>query len=226
MFKRNKPGTANQQFEISYSELMSLSSHTALANFLARHDQLIEQVTNRSTQIKACVKACAYCCHFKVVADAVEVFSMVDYMKLHMDQQQINEIIQSAKHNIEEAKNLNHEEQATINQKCPLLVDNACVVYPVRSIKCRNFHATDVGSCRASFENPKDLTILNNNIPELYIAATGSGGGFMMALHMHGYDDRIYDLNAAIVEVIENTECLRRYNSKKRAFTTVKYNNA
>lgn len=220
------PNAANREFEVSYSELMSLSPHAALMNFLERHDQLITQVTNQSAQSKSCAKGCAYCCYFKVVADAVEVFSMIDYVKSNMDQQQTDEIIQLAKRNVEEARNLNHEEQATINQKCPLLLDNTCVVYPVRSIKCRNFHATDASSCRASFENPQDLTILNNHIPALYIAATGSCDGFMMALHMHGYDDRIYDLNAAFIEAMENPDCKRRYNAKKRAFTTAKYNNA
>ncbi len=194
-------------------------------NFHARHDQLIEEVTESSQQTKACVKACAFCCYFKVVADAVEVFSMVEYVKSRLDQQQIDNIIQSAKRNVEEAKDLSHEEQATINQKCPMLVNNECVVYPVRSIKCRNFHATDNSSCRASYENPKDLTILNNNIPDLYIAATGSGDGFLRALHTHGYDDRIYDLNAAFIEAMENPDCKRRYHAKKRAFMTAKYNN-
>ncbi|HEY9050669.1 MAG TPA: hypothetical protein VIQ03_03935 [Gammaproteobacteria bacterium] len=226
MFKRTRPSTASQEFETSYSELMSISPHVALAHFLERHDRLIERVTSRSVLAKACAKGCTYCCHFKIVADAVEVFSMVDYVKSNMDQQQMDKIIQSAKRNVEEAKSLNHEQQATINQKCPLLVDHACVAYPVRSIKCRNFHAMDSSSCRASYENPKDLTILNNHIPELYIAATGSGDGFIMALHMHGYDDRIYDLNAAFIEAIENPDCKRRYDAKKRAFATAKYNNA
>lgn len=225
MLKRARPSAASQEFEISYSELMAISPHTALGNFHARHEKLIAQVTDHSDLTSACSEGCAYCCHFKVVADAVEIFAMVDYVKLNMEQKQIDEIIQSAKCNVEEAKNLNHEEHSTINQKCPLLADNACVVYPVRSIKCRNFHATDNRSCRASYENPKDLTIINNSIPELYIAATGSGDGFMAALHAHGYDDRIYDFNAAFIEAIENPDCKRKYNAKKRAFTTAKYNN-
>lgn len=226
MFKRARPNAASQEFETSYFELMDYSPHEVLRWFHARHDQLIDQVTANSQETKACARHCYFCCYFKVVADAVEVFSMAEYVKSHLDQLQINDIIESAKRNIEEARNLNHEEQATINQKCPLLMDNVCVVYPVRSIKCRNFHATDDSSCRASYENPKDLSILNNSIPALYIAATGSGDGFMRALHTHGYDDRIYDLNAAFIEVLENPDCKRRYDAKKRAFMTAKYNNA
>lgn len=225
MSKRARPSIARQEFEASYSELMDSSPHVVLRKFMIRHDQLIEQVTADSFQEQACVKGCAYCCHFKVVADAVEIFSIVEYVRSNLDSQQINQIMQAAKRNVEETKHLNHEEQSTINQKCPLLVDESCVVYPVRSIKCRNFHATDNSSCRASYENPKDLTILNQSIEELYIAATGSSDGFMAALHTCGYDDRIYDLNGAFIEAFEDADCRRRYDAGKRAFKTVKYDN-
>ncbi|MFW2372980.1 MAG: hypothetical protein ACN4GM_07645 [Gammaproteobacteria bacterium] len=225
MILKRTGSVASQEFEISYSDLMTLSSHAALTNFYARHDRRIEQITAGTNQPKACTKGCSYCCHFKVIADAVEIFSMVEYIKSELDLQQIEEIIESAKQNMEQAKALNHEEQATINQKCPLLIDNVCLVYPARSIKCRNFHATDTNNCRASYENPKDLTILNNNIPDLYIAATGSSDGFMAALHAQGYDDRIYDLGSALIEALENTDCKRRYDAGKRAFTKARYNN-
>lgn len=225
MSKRSKPSIASQEYEISYTELMALSPRDALISFHVRHDQRSQQLTEFSDQTKACIRGCSYCCHFKVVVDAVEVFAMIDYVKTNLNQQHIDQIIQSAKYNIEEAKILSHEEQATINQKCPFLRDNVCVAYPARSIKCRNFHATDANNCRASYENPKDLTILNNSIPELYIASTGSSEGFMAALHASGYDDRIYDFNSAFIEAIESPECESRYNNRKRAFKTAKYNN-
>jgi len=225
MFKREKPSLASQEFQTSYTELMSLSPHEVLRHFHLRHDQLIEKVSAESSQSKACAKGCAYCCHFKVVADAVEIFSMVDYVKTTLSAEQIEQIMQSAKQNVQEAKHLTHEQHATINQKCPLLMDSACVVYPVRSIKCRNFHATDNSGCQASYENPKDLSILNDSIPQLYVAATGSGDGFMAALHTAGYDDRLYDFNAAFIEAMEDPACQRRYDAGKRAFVTARYDN-
>jgi Fe-S-cluster containining protein len=226
MFNRFEPSAAEREFETSFTELMSLPPLSALHNFHARHDDLIESVSNRSDKPRACVKGCGFCCHLKVVADAVEIFSMVDYVKANLSQTQIDGMIQGAKQNVEEARNLSHEEQATINQQCPLLVDNACAIYPVRSIKCRNYHSMDEESCRASYQHPEDLTILNNSLPQLYVAATGSGDGFMAALHNHGYDDRIYDFNAAFVEAMESPQCKRRYHSKQRAFTSAKFNNA
>lgn len=226
MFKRKDVSVASQEFEIGYAELMESLPDTALINFYARHDLRIEQISAASPQTKACSKECAYCCHFKVITDAIEVFAMVDYVKSKSDQQQIDQILQSTKQNIEQARNLSHEEQATINQKCPLLIDNICAVYPVRSIKCRNYHSIDKNSCRASYENPKDLTILNDNIKELYVTVTGSSNGFLESLHAHGYDDRIYDHNAAFIEAFENPDCKRQYLAGKRAFKTAKYNNA
>ncbi|MDH5483939.1 MAG: YkgJ family cysteine cluster protein [Gammaproteobacteria bacterium] len=225
MHKTTEPSPAGEEYQTSYVELMDSSPHTALINFYGRHDQRIAQVTRQSKQDKACIRGCAYCCHFKVIADAVEIFAMVDYVKARLEPQLIEQIIVSAKQNIEEARYLSHEEQATINQACPLLRDNACLVYPVRSIKCRNFHATDESSCRASYDNPKDLTIINNSIPALYVTATGSGDGFIAALHSQGYDDRIYDHNAAFVEAMEDPACRQRYDAGKRAFRTAKYNN-
>lgn len=225
MSRQTEPSVASQEYEISYVELMDISPHRALLNFHQRHDQRIEDITIRSKQSKACFNGCAYCCHFKVIADAIEIFAMVDFAQSNFDQAQLDQIMQSAKHNIEEARNLNHEEHSTINQKCPLLINNACAVYLVRSIKCRNFHAIDANSCRASYDNPKDLTILNDNIPEVYIAAMGSSDGFLAALHNYGYDDRRYDHNAAFIEALENPSCRHLYDAGKRAFKTAKYNN-
>lgn len=225
MSKQISPSIAAQEYAISYAELMDLSPHHALRRFHQRHDQRIENTTARSTQSKACFNGCSYCCHFKVIADAVEIFAMADFVRANFDTQQIDQIIHSAKLNIEESRHLSHEEHATINQKCPLLIDDSCAVYPVRSIKCRNFHATDVSGCRASYDNPKDLTILNDSIPEVYIMATGSGDGFITALHSHGYDDRSYDHNTAFIEALENSGCRRRYDAGRRAFITAKYDN-
>lgn len=223
IFKPTHSSVASQEYGISSAELMALSPHDALINFHARHDQRIEQSTTSSNQLKACGKGCSYCCHFKVIADAVEIFALTGYVKTSLDQQQRDEIIQSARQNIEQARTLSHQQQATINQKCPLLLDNVCMAYPVRTIKCRNFHAVDARTCRASYENPQDLTILNNNIPELYITATGSSDGFMAALHAQGYDDRSYDFNSGFIEALDNPECKRRYDAGKRAFTKAKY---
>jgi Fe-S-cluster containining protein len=160
-----------------------------------------------------------------VVADAVEVFAMVDYVRENLHQQQVSRILQLAKKNVRQARPLSHFQQLTINQQCPFLLDETCLVYPARTIKCRNFHATDSSSCRASFENPQDLSILNPSITALYIAATGSSDGFTAALHTSGYDDRIYDLNGAFIEAFEDPACRRRYDKGKRAFSQAKYDN-
>jgi len=226
MFKRIEPSVAEQEFEISFTQLMSMSPHVALLNFHQRHDALLERVSSQAAQTRACARGCGYCCYLKVVADAVEIFAMVDYVKARLSPTQINELLSAAAQNVEEARDLSHAQQATINQRCPLLLDDACAIYPVRSIKCRNYHSIDNDSCRASYDNPTDLSILNNSIPELYVAATGSGDGFMAALHNHGYDDRIYDFNAAFIEAMESADCRRRYDAKKRAFKSAKFNNA
>ena len=122
-FKRTTPSVASQEYETSYSDLMSLSPHDSLIKFYARHDQRNEQVTARTSQLKACSKGCSYCCHFKIIADAVEIFALLEYVKTRLDQQQFQEIIQSARQNIEQAKALSHQQQATINQKCPTRFD-------------------------------------------------------------------------------------------------------
>jgi len=215
---------ANDEFETCYAELMQLTPHQTLLKFLQRHDQRIQQQSAKSEQNRACGKGCGFCCHLKVIADAVEIFAMVDYVKTHLEQAQLDQIIQSARSNIEQARPLSFEQQATINQQCPLLVDNSCVIYPVRSIECRNYHSTDADNCRLSFQNPHDLDIISSNIPELWNTASASSKGFMAALHYHGYDDRVYDHNSAFIEALEDPDCKKRYNAKKRAFKNAKYN--
>lgn len=223
--RQNLSSVAGQEFHVSYSGLEQASPHQVLRQFLDRHDRLIDQVTADAGQPKACVKGCAYCCHFKVVADAVEVFALLDYVTENLDEQQIDHILRVARDNVRQAQPLSHHQQLIINQQCPFLVDQVCLVYPARTIKCRNFHATDNSSCRASYENPEDLSILNPSIVDLYIAATGSSDGFMAALHTAGYDDRIYDLNGAFIEAFDDASCRRRYDKGRRAFSQAKYDN-
>lgn len=220
-----EPSAASQEFDTGYAEMMEISSHQALLNFYQRHDQRIEKTCANSREQRACAEGCSYCCNFKVVADALEIFAMVEYAEKSFDPQRLEQVVSTAQKNIEEARDLDHQQQSTINQRCPMLNDHACSMYPVRPIKCRNFHSTDVSSCKASYDNPTDLTILNDNIPALYIAATGSTNGFMSALHNHDFDDRIYDMNAGFIEALKDPACRQRYDAGKRAFKTAKYNN-
>lgn len=225
MSRQLRRSLASREFDTSYAQLLESSPHVVLRRFLTRHDHLVEQVTADSAEQKACARGCASCCHFKVVADAVEVFAMVDYVREHLQPQQIDRIIGTAKKNVQQARPLSHRQQLIINQPCPFLLDDSCLVYPLRTIKCRNFHATDSSSCRASYERPDDLSILNPSITQLYIAATSSSDGFLAALHTCGYDDHIYDLNGAFVEAFEDPACRHRYDRGKRAFRSAKHDN-
>jgi len=213
---------ARAEFESAVADLRKVSPHDSLLRFYSRQDERIAAGAATSAVKPACHKNCWYCCYYKVEARAIEVFAIVDFVKRQFTEQELQTALKCASQNVEEVGGLSYKQHMTTNQKCPFLVDGQCSVYPVRPSKCRNFHASDVARCVESYERPTDLTIPNSYVTEIFIASHGGSEAFERAVELSGLDHRMYDLNSAFVEAIENPKCLKRFKDRKKAFLTAK----
>ena len=209
---------AQDEFDAARIDLGTSPPTEALLRFYRRLDQALSEAALTSDKKPACGPGCSYCCHYKVVARAVEVIAIQQYVVSRFSQTQIKTAIAQAAFNVNEAKDISHEEHLAINQPCPFLVDQKCSIYPVRPSKCRSFHASDVEGCKRSFENPQDLTIQNSYVWEVFEAGFGSSQGFDAAASDAGLDSRVYDLNSAFLEAMNNSGSAKRLKNKKKVF--------
>lgn len=213
---------ARNEFEAARTDLKTLLPSEALLRHYSRLDTKIARARDAVRAKTACGSGCWYCCYYKVVARAAEVFLIIDFVLRNFSTTQLAQITAQAKKNVLEVNGLSHSEHLTTNQQCPFLVDAHCSVYPVRPAKCRTFHATDVERCRLSYERPTDLSIPNSYVSEVFIATEGGTQGFNVAMQSVGYDPRVYDLNSALIEALENSKCAKRFRNKKKAFLLAK----
>ncbi len=213
---------ARAEFESAVADLRKFPPHDSLLRFYSRQDERIATGATASPVKPACHKNCWHCCYYKVEARAIEVFAIVDFVKRQFTELELQTALEHARQNIKEVDGFTYKQHMATNQQCPFLLDGQCAVYPVRPSKCRNFHASDVARCKESYENPTDLTIPNSYVTEVFIASHGGTEGFEKAVEFSGLDHRIYDLNSAFVEAIENPKCLKRFKDRKKAFLTAK----
>lgn len=211
-----------KEFEIASTDIKKNQPGAALKKFYPRLDNIIAKAIDESNNSIACKKGCSYCCYYKVEAKPVEIFEIVRFVKQKFKTDRIQEVLEQAKKNVEEAKKLSYEQHLATNQKCPFLYADGCSIYEVRPTKCRNFHAREVELCKESYENPTDLSIPSSYNELLYLRANGATTGFEHAIEAGGYDGTTYDLNGAVLETFQNPKLPKRYSKGKRAFIKAK----
>ena len=212
---------ARREFAVGSKEIASGGVQKALVRFYRRHDKLVSEVLNEPDSNIACRSGCSYCCYIKVTVKAVEVHQIVDFVNRNFKPEHISSVVDQAKQNVEEAKDLTHRQHLDTNQRCHFLVNDTCSIYPVRPTNCRNMHAMDVEGCKKSFENPNEPIPTNYN-QRLHAMGNGASTGFRGAVEHAGFDNRIYDLNSAFLEALENPRTKKRLNKKKKSFLYAK----
>ena len=208
---------AHAEFISSKAELQRLSATQAVVRFYARQDAAIRNAAVEAPKSPACKAGCAYCCYYKVEARAAEILAVKNFVVSRFPPDRLRAVIEQAERNVAEVKDLSHSAHLATNQRCPFLIDDRCSVYEVRPTKCRSFHATDVEGCKASYDEPSNLSIPNSFVEEIFDAANGVAEGFYGALKATGIDSTVYDLNSGFLEAMRNPAVPKRLGSGKRA---------
>lgn len=209
---------AQAEFNLATTELAKLPPQEALIRFYRRHDVIVDSATATTSTKVACRSGCSYCCYYKVEALAIEVLAIQQFVINRFSPEQIRQIMEQANRNVDDTKGLSYKEQLAINQRCPFLLNDQCSVYSIRPSKCRNFHSTNVQTCKDSYEQPKNLDIPTSYDAEVFVAGNGTATGFEEAAKSAGYDPRVYDLNSAFIEAMQNPKIGKRLKSGKKAF--------
>jgi Fe-S-cluster containining protein len=215
-FARIRKITA-QEYDQARKEIAELGVIVAYQQSRARHDERLASAPDTTTL--ACKAGCSWCCHFSVDIRAVEAFSILAFIEQHLSAQEQARVREEIAANYVILKNLSDLERVQRNLKCAFLNEGRCTIYAARPQTCRNYHATDAAGCQKSFEEPDNLDIDPDFAPLVYQVGGAHVDAFSKAVEDAGYDVAAYELNAALMAVMANSEeSQRRFVAKQRPF--------
>lgn len=206
-----------QESALARAEMAELGPLQAFRNSLQRHDRGLADAADAATL--ACKTGCSWCCHFSIDVRPVEALNIVDFVLRELPEADRQRIRSEAESNSAQLAPLNEIERMQRNVKCPFLSDGCCSIYAARPQTCRNYHATDAEGCRRSFERPDDLDIAPDYAPLVYQSGNAHVDAFAKVMQEAGYDVDAYEMNMALVRVLQAPESLRtRFHARQKVF--------
>lgn len=165
--------------------------------------QLVE-VPRQSRARVACARGCAMCCHLRVMATPAEVLGLAAYIRGLLPEDELASLATRISAAAARIRGLPRDRVLTTNIPCPLLVDNACSMYPARPLNCRAYHSLDVQACRISFEHPGDLSLTHPQSALVSRINEGVQQGFIEAMCGVAVDTSQYELVTALDEALHD----------------------
>lgn len=134
------------------------------------HEANFEAVLNQIKKLDpsysiACQKGCAHCCNPFIVTLPHEALNIADYVAENFTQAQRKKLLACGKE--QDAliqKDSIQVAAANHNSPCPFLKDNACSIYEVRPLTCRNWISQNAELCRIAMESTPPKEVPNNII--------------------------------------------------------------
>ena len=212
-------GILAEETEQARAEIEQLGPVAAYENSRRRHDARLSAAPDAHTL--ACKNGCYWCCYFTVDVRAVEVFSILDFMERQLSPEQLARVRGEIEANSALLQGVSELERMRRNVKCPFLAAGRCTIYQARPQTCRNYHATDVTGCRASYEHPENIDIDPDFAPLVYQSGGAHVDAFCSSLQQLGYDTHAYELSTALAVAMVDPQSRARFEAKQIPFATL-----
>ena len=212
-------GIIAEETALARAEIEQLGPVAAYENSRRRHDARLSAAADVHTL--ACKNGCFWCCYFTVDVRAVEVFSILDFMERELSPEQQARVRREIEANSAMLQGVSELERMRRNVKCPFLAEGRCSIYEARPQTCRNYHATDVTGCRASYEHPQNIDIDPDFAPFVYQSGGAHVDAFCSSLQQSGYDTRAYELSTALAVAMIDPDARTRFDTKQLPFATL-----
>ncbi len=189
----------------------------AVVRFFGRLDAALRTVAVPH----ACEPGCSYCCHYRVMVTAPEVFALAQHVKANWPAPAATDLVSRLRDYTDRTRAMTSAQHEGTNMACAFLRDGRCSVYEIRPLACRRHHSLDATPCIETFHNPRCTAMITTS--EQHVAvASGFANAQLMAEHALGLDLHMYELHAALLDALTNPASLKRWKTGKISFPVVK----
>ncbi len=99
----------------------------------------------------ACQEGCAWCCQKTVGTAVPEVERIVHFLRSSLSEEQLADLHARAANLVHQRRQLQNDRWTANRLPCVFLIEDRCLVYPVRPLTCRGFTSRNAGACERSF---------------------------------------------------------------------------
>ena len=194
-------------------------TEAAVVTFHRHLDAILDASVRGHAVTLACKAGCNYCCYLPVHVRPYEAFALAAWLRRQLPPAQLEALRGRLRENAAKTRALGEEGRKHANLACALLdPQGACTAYAARPAQCRKFHSTVLATCEASFARPADDSIPSPEHPPVAHNAAVIIAQAANAAREAGFDAAAYDLNAALLEALDNPKSERRWRDGKKAF--------
>jgi Fe-S-cluster containining protein len=147
-----------------------------------------------------------------------DIFLIADFIRNQFSPAKQADVLNKAQENWKKIEPMTLDQHLNAGLTCPLLDEGKCSVYPVRPDSCREAHSLQSEPCKKVFENPASTEDFAEQIASVKLATSITHIGISKAFEEAGYDSQPYDLNAALIQAMQNPACEKRWRDGKTAF--------
>lgn len=170
-----------------------------------------------------CARGCGWCCHQHVSVHPAEALAISRWLSQNLSETALAWRRQRILETQATIAGLSAPERRAKKVPCPFLDDGACIIHPVRPMRCRGFFSRDVGLCRFTFDHPREGVAdprwqQDDRLPReptrLFDAALR---GVATALHEAGLTVDTLELTAALELIGRDPEAVNRWTQGQPA---------
>lgn len=195
-------------------------THGAITHKVVNFYRRLDELSQPFDAGLACTVGCNYCCHYHVLVTPVEVFAIVEHLRLQGDSV-VAKTIDDLRIYLSHVSGLTPLEHKLTNIPCVFLQEGLCSIYAIRPIACRGHHSASLNFCKRSFEDPiSDKKALRGY--DRSVVSTAFDNLSLAIQHKSGLDSSKYEFHAATFEALTDSSSLKRWKDGKSAFSSVK----
>jgi Fe-S-cluster containining protein len=140
--------------------------------------------------VSSCKSGCCHCCRYHILTNIAEAQTLAQYVKRELSAEQIDDLRLRTRQWHEWDNSRPGRPSAIVNEQadlsgyehcCPLVVDGACSVYPVRPVVCRaHFVSSPSRYCNAA-NDPGS----GEDVPVVLKTVVAAAGPFSLVMRDH-----------------------------------------
>jgi len=189
-------------------------------------NSLLESFTNRCIKENRrvdCHEGCSWCCIQAVLILPYEAFYLMNYIEENLEAELKKKVHKQIRDKNRVTGRMKVQEFLHFKSPCPMLKEDACLIYPARPMACRIYLSSDVDSCQYEFHHPSET----DYFPGLYEFPLHAGRmmnegicAWLRENRIHPYECR---MESALITVLDEDDCFNRWVSGENLFQVREY---